>query len=104
MLADVLDCVATRGVSVQNAVDQVLTLRREETRQLVLRAEDLFIKLISVLVLKRKESTNHGEENNTGAPNVGAQAVVSLALNHFGSGVARTPAGGLESLASTVHV
>lgn len=104
MVADVLDIEALGRVRIQDARYQVLGLVAEERRQFVFSVQNLLIQLLRVLVLERQIAADHGVQDDSAGPNVGAESEVPLALDHLGRGVARTAAGGLEALAMLVEV
>jgi hypothetical protein len=55
----------------------------------VLSCEYLFIESVGVFVFEREVSIEHGEENDSARPDIYLDTLVSLALDHFGSSIAR---------------
>ena len=98
VIANILDAESLGRVRVQDIVDQISGMLREERRFFVFSLYDLLVELLRILVFKRQIAADHGKEDDARAPDVGTQPVVTLTSNHLGSGVAGRSAGCLELL------
>lgn len=104
VISDVLDSEALGRIWIQDARYQVLGLFAEERWEFVVGVQNLLVQLLRVLVLERQVPTDHGVQDDSAGPDVCTESEVPLALDHLGSGVARTTASGLEPLAMLVEV
>lgn len=82
----------------------MFTLWRQILRELVLSIQDLLVKLFGILVLKGQLPANHGEQNDSAAPNVGIQPQIALSLNHFWRRIAWAATSCLESFSCFVQI
>ena len=73
----------------QDPIHQILAALGHPSRNFELTIQYLFIKFISIRVLKRQIATDHGEENDPTAPHVNLGPVIFFASDHFGCCIAR---------------
>lgn len=104
MSTDVLDGIPVRRLSVQDLLDHILAVCRDEARYQIIAVEDLLVKFIRVGVLKWQVPAGHCIEDNAAAPNVRDQPVVALACNHLWRCIARTSACSLKRFSVLVGV
>jgi hypothetical protein len=101
---DVADLVPLLRVGVQNARQHVLAVGAQKLGQRVLRVHDLFVEVRRLGVLEGEVAAHHRVQHHARAPDVRADAVVLLAGNHFGCGIAGRTTGRLQQLVFLVHV
>lgn len=66
--------------------------------------QNFLVEVRGVWVLKRQVAADEGVEDNAAAPDVDLRTQVTLACYHFGRGVARRPACGLQGLTVFISV
>ena len=104
MVVDLSDAVSLCGVDVQHLLYQILEVLAYKIREHEVSRKNLRVEFGSVVVLEGQGAADHGEEDDSARPDVHLQAVVLLAADHFGRGVAGRPAGSLEQLSRLVGV
>lgn len=104
MLPDVFDGVALEGVGVQDLLEHVAGVIADVLGAVVLAGEYLFVECGGVGVFEGQLAADHGEEDDAAGPDVDVYAVVGLAGDHLGRGLAGTAAGRLEHLALLLGV
>lgn len=101
---DVLDSNTRLGVRVQDLLNEVLALRREELGHLVIGSHNLLVQIRCLGVLEGEVASDHGVENDTTRPNVRLQTVISLPGDHLGRCIAWRATRCLQRLILLVHV
>lgn len=92
------------GFRVEDAPQELLAVGGDERGDRVLSGENFLVESGGILVFEGKIAANGGEEDDAAGPEVDQEALVMVASNHLGGGVARTAAGGFELLAWAVGV
>lgn len=70
MSEDISKGISRLWIGVENASDQIPAFVRNKFRDIELSAQDFFIQLNSILVLKRQVPANQRKENNPRRPDV----------------------------------
>jgi len=83
MVSDLANSNTRLWVRVQNSLDKVLAVRRQELGHLIVSAHNLFVKVRSLWIFERQVSCNHRVEYNTRAPDISLKSVVTLASDHL---------------------
>lgn len=65
MASDVFNCSPLGRIRVEDNIEEILCFITQETWHLIVCLEDLLVQLLSVLVLKRKISTDHSIQNDS---------------------------------------
>ena len=104
VVSDVVHVVPLLWIGVEYPANHVLALRAEELGQGVVGTHDLLVQIARLRILKGQVAANHGIEDDARRPNVGSEAVVPLASDHFGRSIARRATSRLESGGLLIHV
>lgn len=104
MRQDLVDGVALGLVVGQDVRNQVFCLLGKGLVESVGAGEDLLVEGRGFGVFEGQVAAEHGEEDDPAGPDVDPEAIVLLALDHFGGGVAGGAAGGLEEFPLLVGV
>ena len=83
VVSNVGNANASLRIGVQDLLDEVLALRREELGHLVVRCHDLLVQVRCLGVLEWEVASHHGVEYDTAGPDIRLKTVISLASNHL---------------------
>ena len=90
--ADIRDGHSSFRVCIQNFLNKVLGALGNESGNQKVAIQDFLVKFACVGIFKRQITTSHCIQNDSAAPNVRVQTMVTLACDHFWSCVAGTSA------------
>jgi hypothetical protein len=103
MISDLANANTRLWVRVQNPLDKVLAVRREELGHLIVSAHNLFVKVRSLWILERQVSGHHRVKNYTRAPDISLKSVVTLSSDHLHIKTLSAPLSSLEHLPRVQH-
>lgn len=104
MVSDIANLKPFTWISLQNLLNQVFILWRDELRNSKITSQDFLIQFICVWVFKRQVSTSHRVQNNTTRPDITTQAMVTLARNHLRRSITRRPTRSLKRLPRRISI
>ncbi len=88
-----INFVSSLWIDVENALEHLFRISCQHFWLLVLTSHYLFVKLISVSILKRQVTAKHSIKYDSARPDINIYTFVSLSGNHLGSSIARRTAG-----------
>lgn len=83
MIPDFRNANTGLWVSVQDLLNEVLALWRQEFRHLVVSGHDLFVQIGRLWILEGQVPSHHSVENHTTGPDICLKTMVALASNHL---------------------
>ena len=104
VIADIGNANPCFRVCIQDFLNKVFALWRQEFRHLVVGCHDLLVQIRCLRIFEGQIASDHSVKNDTAGPDISLKAMVSFTSDHLRCSIAWRAACSLKSLILLVHV